>query len=35
MQSLGIGPEEALARVAAKRAIAVTAGLERLLGNLG
>jgi hypothetical protein len=35
MQSLGIGPEKALARVAAKREIAVTAGLERLLESLG
>jgi hypothetical protein len=33
MVSLGIEADEALARVAAKRAIAVTAGLERLLDS--
>ena len=34
MQSLGIEADEALARVAARREVAVTAGLERLLDGL-
>lgn len=35
MRSLGIGTDEALALVAAKREIAVTAGMERLLDFIG
>jgi protein-tyrosine phosphatase len=34
MESLGIEADEALARVAAKREVAVTVGLERLLDGL-
>ena len=34
MQALGIDAGEALARIAAKREVAVTAGLERLLDSL-
>jgi protein-tyrosine phosphatase len=34
VKTLGIAPEEALARVAARRDIAVAAGLERLLDGL-
>jgi protein-tyrosine phosphatase len=35
MRSLGLGPEEALARVAARRGVAVSPGLECLLDGLG
>lgn len=34
-RTLGVGPDEALAMVRAKRGIAVTAGLEQLLRTLG
>jgi hypothetical protein len=34
MRTLGIDADEALARVAAKRPLAVTPGLEQLLDNV-